>query len=74
MTMGKVLKKTFAFFMAICVTFSGINPILMQSAYAADNDPINQAVDISFSPQNLVGGVLMKIELILKQEEAVHLC
>ena len=53
MTMGKILKKTFAFFMAICVTFSGINPILMQSAYAADDGTVNHAVDISFSPQNL---------------------
>ena len=53
MTMGKILKKTFAFFMAICVTFSGMNPILMQSAYAADDEPVKHAVDISFSPQNL---------------------
>lgn len=53
MTMGKILKKTFAFFMAVCITLSGMNPILMQSAYAADDGTVNHAVDISFSPQNL---------------------
>ena len=56
MTMGKFIKKTFAIFMAVCITLSGMNPILMQSAYAADDEPVNHAVDISFSPQNLVGG------------------
>ena len=53
--MGKFIKKTFAIFMAVCITLSGMNPILMQSAYAADDEPVNHAVDISFSPQNLVG-------------------
>lgn len=53
MTMGKRLKKAFAIFMAICITISGMNPIIMQIAYAAGDDPINHAVDISFSPQNL---------------------
>lgn len=71
--MGKMLKKTFAVFMAICITISGMSPILMHPTYATGDDPVNHAVDISFSPQNLVGGVLMKIKLILKQDEVVHL-
>ena len=72
--MGKRLKKTFAVFMAICITISGMSPILMHPTYATGDDPVNHAVDISFSPQNLVGGgVLMKIKLILKQDEVVLL-
>ena len=51
------LKKLLVVFMAVCIAFTGMNPLFMQPASAADtgdaDEPINHAVDISFTPQDL---------------------
>lgn len=51
------LKKLLVVFMTVCIAFTGMNPLFMQPASAADtgnaDEPINYAVDISFTPQDL---------------------